>query len=239
MKESVNEAYPEILTSFKEDFHWLVDRGFIPVDPDMSKWRNVQVLAAAPDENASMATTVKMVSTENPDWESLPKDKERYEHCMLFDKHVLFIDGRFNRESLPKGLYAYDLRGSDDDPGEPARVKEGRYPLRQSAYRVNCDTKRTAPPTSPSERLVLPFSSSNIRSFTSFASILSATDSVSVLQTPRKTRYPLPMDPISRPSTDTEALFTRCTSSFMISPPYVNSVYHNTRPGRESQVKLG
>ena len=125
MSESVslNRAYPETLTSFKEDFHWLIDRGFIPVDPDMSKWRNVQVLAVAPDENASMATTVKMVSEKNPDWDSLPKDKEQYEHCILFDKHVLFIDGRFNRENLPKGLYAYDLRGSDDDPGEPATLE--------------------------------------------------------------------------------------------------------------------
>ena len=125
MNESVslNRAYPETLTSFKEDFHWLIDRGFIPVDPDMSKWRNVQVLAVAPDENASMATTVKMVSEKNPDWESLPKDKEQYEHCILFDKHVLFVDGRFSRENLPKGLYAYDLRGSDDDPGEPATLE--------------------------------------------------------------------------------------------------------------------
>ena len=117
---SVNEAYPEILTSFKEDFHWLVDRGFIATSPNMSEWRNRTPVDLSPNP---IVTTVTMVPVKDPTWDSLPKDKETYDHCLLFGKHVLFVDGRFKREKLPKGLYAYDLRGSDDDPGEPATLE--------------------------------------------------------------------------------------------------------------------
>ena len=117
---SVNEAYPEVLTSFKEDFHWLVDRGFIATSPDMSEWRNRTPTDLSPNP---VVTTVTMVPEKNPAWDSLPNDKETYDHCLLFGKHVLFIDGRFKRENLPKGLYAYDLRGSDDDPGEPVTLE--------------------------------------------------------------------------------------------------------------------
>ena len=32
--------------------------------------------------------------------------------------------GRIAREDLPDGLFCYDLRGSDDDPGYPIAVEE-------------------------------------------------------------------------------------------------------------------
>ena len=117
---SVDESYPEILTSFKEDFHWLVDRGFVATSPDMSEWRNRMPVDL---KSEPVITTVTMIPEKEPAWDSLPKDEETYDHCLLFDKHVLFVDGRFKRENLPKGLYAYDLRGSDDDPGEPATLE--------------------------------------------------------------------------------------------------------------------
>ena len=118
---SVDESYPEVLTSFKEDFHWLVDRGFIALSPDMSEWRNNTFIDLSSEP---VVTKVVMVPEKDPARDSLPKDMETYDHCPLFGKHVLFIDGRFKRDNLPKGLYAYDLRGSDDDdPGEPAALE--------------------------------------------------------------------------------------------------------------------
>jgi hypothetical protein len=123
MKEnivSVDESYPEAPTSFKEDFHWLVDRGFIALSPGMSEWRNNTFIDL---RSEPVVTKVVMVPGKDPARDSLPKDKETYDHCLLFGKHVLFIDGRFKRDNLPKGLYAYDLRGSDDDPGEPATLE--------------------------------------------------------------------------------------------------------------------
>ena len=42
----------------------------------------------------------------------------------LFDKPALFSNGRVDRNKLPDGLYAYDLRGSDNDPGDPITVEE-------------------------------------------------------------------------------------------------------------------
>ena len=42
----------------------------------------------------------------------------------LFDQPALFSNGRIAREDLPDGLFCYDLRGSDDDPGYPIAVEE-------------------------------------------------------------------------------------------------------------------
>jgi len=50
-------------------------------------------------------------------------DKEEYDEIELFDKPALFSNGRVDRDKLPEGLYAYDLRGSDDDPGAPVTVE--------------------------------------------------------------------------------------------------------------------
>ena len=50
--------------------------------------------------------------------------KEDYEHIELFDEPGLFTNGRIDRETVPAGWYCYDLRGSDDDPGDPTTVEE-------------------------------------------------------------------------------------------------------------------
>ena len=48
---------------------------------------------------------------------------EQYQEIELFDKPGLFSNGRIVRDNLPEGVYCYDLRGSDDDPGEPIYVE--------------------------------------------------------------------------------------------------------------------
>ena len=49
---------------------------------------------------------------------------EQYQEIELFDKPGLFSNGRIARDNLPEGVYYYDLRGSDYDPGEPVCVEE-------------------------------------------------------------------------------------------------------------------
>ena len=49
--------------------------------------------------------------------------KEEFEHVELFNKPALFTNARIQRESVPLGWFCYDLRGSDDDPGEPVTVE--------------------------------------------------------------------------------------------------------------------
>ena len=57
----------------------------------------------------------------------------------MFDKPGLFSNGRIARDDLPEGVYCYDLRGSDYDPGEPVCLEEqvvvnhaGSVPLTES-----------------------------------------------------------------------------------------------------------
>ena len=49
---------------------------------------------------------------------------EQYQEIELFEKPGLFSNGRIARDDLPEGVYCYDLRGSDDDPGDPVSVEE-------------------------------------------------------------------------------------------------------------------
>ena len=39
----------------------------------------------------------------------------QFEEVMLLNKLVLFTSMRLDRSTLPKGMYAYDIRSSDDD----------------------------------------------------------------------------------------------------------------------------
>ena len=49
--------------------------------------------------------------------------EETYEAVELFGKPALFTDNLINRGTVPNGLYVYDLRGADRDPGRPATVE--------------------------------------------------------------------------------------------------------------------
>lgn len=49
---------------------------------------------------------------------------EKYQVIELFEEPALYSNGRIDRDKLPEGLYAYDLRGSDYDPGLPVTIQE-------------------------------------------------------------------------------------------------------------------
>lgn len=57
---------------------------------------------------------------------AIPKLREQAEvmDCVeVFGQEGVFTNGRVNKKDLPEGLFAYDLRGSDDDPGQPATIE--------------------------------------------------------------------------------------------------------------------
>lgn len=49
---------------------------------------------------------------------------EELQEIEIFDKPGLFSNGRLRDEEVPEGLYRYDLRGSDYDPGQPVTVEK-------------------------------------------------------------------------------------------------------------------
>ena len=49
---------------------------------------------------------------------------EKYQTVEVFGLPALYVEERIDRDRLPDGLYCYDLRGSDDDPGIPAALEE-------------------------------------------------------------------------------------------------------------------
>lgn len=51
-------------------------------------------------------------------------DAPLYQEVELFGQPALFSNGRIAADDLPDGLFCYDLRGSDDDPGAPVAVEE-------------------------------------------------------------------------------------------------------------------
>ena len=52
-----------------------------------------------------------------------PKDATKYQEVEIFDVPALFSNGRISLADLPEGLYRYDLRGSDYDPGMPVTIE--------------------------------------------------------------------------------------------------------------------
>ena len=49
---------------------------------------------------------------------------DKFQHLEVFDKPALFTNGRIARDTVPQGWYCYDIRGSDDDPGELCYMEE-------------------------------------------------------------------------------------------------------------------
>lgn len=50
--------------------------------------------------------------------------QKKYQEATLFDIPVLFGNERISQATLPDGIYSYDLRGYDSDPGWPYAVEE-------------------------------------------------------------------------------------------------------------------
>jgi len=55
--------------------------------------------------------------------EPAPPNAVKYQEIEIFDVPGLFSNGRIDSAAIPEGLYRYDLRGSDYDPGDPVTVE--------------------------------------------------------------------------------------------------------------------
>ena len=94
------------------DGYFSSDQQRIAIRPEMSE---VQTVSAAVHEIAhSKIHNQKRIQIAND---------EQYQEVELFEKPALFSNWRVSRDDLPEGVYCYDLRGSDDDPGEPIYVE--------------------------------------------------------------------------------------------------------------------
>ena len=94
------------------DGYFSSDQQRIAIRPEMSE---VQTVSAAVHEIAhSKLHNQKRIQIAND---------EQYQEVELFEKPALFSNWRVSRDDLPEGVYCYDLRGSDDDPGEPIYVE--------------------------------------------------------------------------------------------------------------------
>ena len=53
----------------------------------------------------------------------IPEDALEYDEVEAFGVPALFVNGRVGASEIPCGLFRYDLRGSDKDPGQPVAVE--------------------------------------------------------------------------------------------------------------------
>ena len=94
------------------DGYFSPDRQRIAIREGMSE---VQTISATVHEIAhSKLHNQKKIQIDND---------EQYQEVELFEKPALFSNGRISRDDLPEGVYCYDLRGSDEDPGDPVSVE--------------------------------------------------------------------------------------------------------------------
>lgn len=51
--------------------------------------------------------------------------KENFEEITVLGKPALFHNMRIERNSVPKGLYLYEIRHDDDGQGDPVQIAKG------------------------------------------------------------------------------------------------------------------
>lgn len=55
---------------------------------------------------------------------SINANEDDYERFEILGHDALFTNARIDRKTLPEGLYAYDLRDSDDCSGTPSELRK-------------------------------------------------------------------------------------------------------------------
>lgn len=76
-----------------------------------------------------MADNIKfMTDRQKGNFKTMDGQKEvgperTYQEVEVFGVPALFDNARIRQEDVPEGLYRYDLRGADCDPGEPVAVE--------------------------------------------------------------------------------------------------------------------
>ena len=55
--------------------------------------------------------------------------KETFESVTVLDKPMLFTCARIDRDTVPKGMYLYEVRHDDDQRGDPVQIGKWRKAL--------------------------------------------------------------------------------------------------------------
>lgn len=101
-------------------------------DRDMKELRTSMDLIrkTAGDFIENMAGQLHVLQKEHPlektfsEQETSVLSFEEYRRVELFDVPALFANGRVDLASLPEGIYRYELRGADYDPGYPLTIEK-------------------------------------------------------------------------------------------------------------------
>ena len=95
------------------DGYFSLDKQKIAIREGMSE---VQTVSAVVHEIAHPSSTIRRKSKNR-------RVLKKYQEVEIFDVPGLFSNGRIDPATIPEGMYVYDLRGSDDDPGQPITVE--------------------------------------------------------------------------------------------------------------------
>jgi antirestriction protein ArdC len=87
---------------------------------DARAWDSYLVMESVREENKE-----REIQTESAPEKSISQEQaaEEYQEIEIFEVPALFSNGRIAESDVPEGFYRYDLRGSDDDPGDPIAVE--------------------------------------------------------------------------------------------------------------------
>ena len=88
--------------------------------------RNIHVREGMSEIQTVSATLHEIAHSKLHDYKKneLLDSRDEFDDMEICGVDALFTNGRVDRDKLPEGLYCYDLRGSDDDPGELRYLEE-------------------------------------------------------------------------------------------------------------------
>ena len=83
------------------------------------------VLKEGMSQTRTVCTLVHEIAHEriHNDNEAIPEEAMEYDEVEAFGVPALFANERVGADEVPDGLFRYDLRGSDSDPGQPVAVE--------------------------------------------------------------------------------------------------------------------
>lgn len=108
-----------------EEFTEKLEKGMGELHFSMEKMRQAveDFIEGMEDAMRSLQKEWELESYESAQSQKEDEPEETYQEVEVFGVPALFDNARIRQEDVPEGLHCYDLRGSDDDPGEPVTVE--------------------------------------------------------------------------------------------------------------------
>lgn len=91
---------------------------------DARAWESYQVMESVREENKEREMQKEIIPESGVSQEKAAKERNgEYQEVEVFEVPALFSNGRIAEDGVPERFYRYDLRGSDEDPGDPVVVE--------------------------------------------------------------------------------------------------------------------